>query len=172
MRFNFLKLVSVAFIAMLGACNSSDIAGADSQEIEQSAAKQSALALTVASTAPTYRYTITVKTGNVSGAGTDAHITASIYGSKSQLLSLNLDNPGNDNERNAADTYTFYGNDIGTINSLYIIQDNSGSHPGWYVDWITVEKYNLSTLVQTKYFSVNRWFASSSAPFTTYGWFN
>ena len=74
-------------------------------------------------------------------AGTDAHITIQLLGEKNTSPEL-LHDDGNDNhERGKFDIISnshLLTDNVGWINKIRVRNDNSGDHPGWYVNYIKV----------------------------------
>ena len=62
-------------------------------------------------------YKITVKTGDIRGAGTDANVFVQLYGDKGNTDVLPLKDSGNTNkfERDNTDEFTFKVSDIGKV---------------------------------------------------------
>ncbi|MFI1162462.1 PLAT/LH2 domain-containing protein [Streptomyces sp. NPDC020801] len=83
-------------------------------------------------------YRITVHTGDVDGAGTDANVYITIYGSNGSSDELQLDSGRDDFERNGADMFTHTLKDLGDLYRVRIRHDNSGSRPGWFLDRISI----------------------------------
>lgn len=106
-------------------------------------------------------YRITVVTGDVFGAGTDANVYIKLYGEKGESGRLKLDMPNrNDFERGQTDVFTIHPTqvrDLGAIRQIYLYHDNTGLAPGWFVVSVTVE--NVAT-GQKYFFFFNRWFAT------------
>ena len=79
------------------------------------------------------KYVIVVKTGNVSGIGTDANVSVQLRGSKGAASPLLLDTPDhNDFERYQQDAFHFVANDVGDIHTITIGHDNSAPASGWF----------------------------------------
>lgn len=74
------------------------------------------------------KYQVTIKTGDKTGAGTDSAVRLSIYGDKSQIESVQLDqnvavNAKKKNlfEKNSLDEFQLNGDNIGTVKSLFLL---------------------------------------------------
>jgi hypothetical protein len=86
---------------------------------------------------------VTIHTGNVSGAGTDANVDFRVNNGDW----WRLDKPWyNDFERNDTDTYGPFTSDNLTVENISraaveLKHDNSGIGPGWYVEWLRLEVY-------------------------------
>jgi hypothetical protein len=85
------------------------------------------------------QYLVTVRTGNFVGAGTDANVYVTLFGSSSASDETLLDAPGrNDFEQGATDNFGILATDIGEISQVRIRHDDSGNHPGWFLEDIRV----------------------------------
>ncbi|EDO44990.1 predicted protein, partial [Nematostella vectensis] len=81
------------------------------------------------------QYTIHIFTGDVWGAGTDANVLVTLYGTKGDSGEHKLDNEGENNfEQGMIDTYKFECSYLGDLVKLRIGHDNTGWGPGWYLD--------------------------------------
>ncbi len=85
-------------------------------------------------------YMITLKTGNIDFAGTDANVFITLYGDKGSTDEIVLDNPGNDRERNATDIYRIMSRDIGNLTKVRLRHDNAHAAAGWYVSSMVIKK--------------------------------
>jgi len=83
-------------------------------------------------------YTITVYTGNLPNSGTDAHVFVKFFGTLGSSPTMELDNPGDDFERNSADDYFRTLNDVGTVNRICLWRDDSGPWDEWNVAWVRI----------------------------------
>ena len=88
------------------------------------------------------RYKITVVTGNVDSAGTDANVYIQLVGElgKADPLprKIRLDNQYDNFERGRTDSFTVDAPDLTTLSEIIIGHDNSGSHPGWFLDRVFI----------------------------------
>ncbi len=105
-------------------------------------------------------YKVIITTGNMDGAGTDANVYLTLYGTQGTSREIFLDDPDrNDFERGQTDEFLLSPQevpDLGVINRVYLRHDNSGIRPGWFVVSVTV--VNRST-GQEYVFVFNRWLA-------------
>ncbi|XP_047382696.1 lipoxygenase homology domain-containing protein 1 isoform X3 [Sciurus carolinensis] len=89
-----------------------------------------------------FRYHISVKTGDVSGASTDSKVYIKLYGDKSDTIKqvfLVSDNNLKDYfERGRVDEFTLETLNIGTINRLVIGHDSTGMHAGWFLGSVQI----------------------------------
>lgn len=101
-------------------------------------------------------YSITVYTGDVDDAGTDANVFISIYGSKGSTEEFQLDSGDNDFERGSVFNASFDLNDLGDLRAIHIRHDNYGPRPGWWLDKVDIrnEESNKSWS-----FPCHRWLA-------------
>ncbi|MFE6739666.1 PLAT/LH2 domain-containing protein [Streptomyces tubercidicus] len=97
------------------------------------------------------QYRIAVFTGGEEGAGTDANVYITIYGTRRSAGPIKLDNSANNFEPGKADHFTLGLSDLGRLKSIKIRHDNSGKKPGWFLNKVTIDG-NAS-------FSAYRWLA-------------
>src|SRR5438876_260112 len=84
-------------------------------------------------------YKIQVKTGDMKFAGTDADVCIELQGTKARTPALNLDNEKNNFEQSNWDDFHVDSVDIGDLIGIKVYHNNSGSHPGWFLEHINVE---------------------------------
>jgi hypothetical protein len=85
-------------------------------------------------------YIITLYTGKVDGAGTDADVFITLYGSSGTSDEFELDNPGDDREWGAVDIYHLeIKKALGELKNVRIRHSNSGDGPGWYLEKINIK---------------------------------
>jgi hypothetical protein len=86
---------------------------------------------------PTYK--ITVFTGDVDNAGTDANVFITLFGQLTNSHEFLLDNSQDNFERGKADVFQLsLGAELGPIYKVRIRHDDSGDKAGWYLDKIIV----------------------------------
>jgi hypothetical protein len=115
-----------------------------------------------------YRYYLRIYTGDVDNAGTGAHVYGQLIGSLGSSSNYYLDHPSyNDFERNQTDTFDWDNlGSYGDMTQLRLSHDNTGTKPGWYVDWAEIYKCYYSDYNCTVwYFDVNAWLATTAAPY-------
>ncbi|KAJ9465799.1 hypothetical protein DIPPA_19208 [Diplonema papillatum] len=86
-------------------------------------------------------YSVTVKTGTRSGAGTDSNIRLTVVGSLGVATRAVLLNPrlsGDAFENGDTDSLAFYGRDVGSIFSLTVESDGKYHGSDWDLDYIEV----------------------------------
>ncbi|XP_059165227.1 lipoxygenase homology domain-containing protein 1-like [Physella acuta] len=82
-------------------------------------------------------YKITVKTGDVKNAGTDASVFITIFGSRGTTGRHYLRGSF---ERRDVDTFQVNDKNVGRIRFIEIGHDNGGNKPGWYLDYVTIDQ--------------------------------
>jgi hypothetical protein len=101
-------------------------------------------------------YIVTVVTGDVEGAGTNANVYITLHGEtgnspETQLRDANVDTF----EHNAWNDFTIDGN-FGSITSIRLRHDNSQKKPGWFVTLVRVKNKITGT---EDIFLLDRWLA-------------
>ncbi|XP_030598877.1 lipoxygenase homology domain-containing protein 1 [Archocentrus centrarchus] len=89
----------------------------------------------------THTYKVSVMTGNVCGAGTDANVFLTIYGDLGDTGERKLsksETNSNKFERGSVDKFTIEAVDLGQIFRIKIRHDNSMVSPDWYLDQVEV----------------------------------
>ncbi|KAL2100047.1 hypothetical protein ACEWY4_004441 [Coilia grayii] len=88
-----------------------------------------------------HTYRVTVKTGDLSGAGTDACVFLTIYGdlgdTGERYLSYSSNN-SNKFERGAEDEFELEAVDLGLVYKIRIRHDNSMLRPDWYLQEVKI----------------------------------
>ncbi|XP_056146384.1 lipoxygenase homology domain-containing protein 1 [Lampris incognitus] len=106
-------------------------------------------------------YTIQIKTSDIAGAGTDAHVWLIIFGENGDTgtLALKESNKSNKFERKQIDTFRFPDIlSLGELSKVRIWHDNSGLAPGWHLEYVDVKDEILNT---TYRFPCERWLAKN-----------
>ncbi|XP_051825625.1 lipoxygenase homology domain-containing protein 1 isoform X1 [Antechinus flavipes] len=106
-------------------------------------------------------YTVTVKTSNVFGAGTDANVFIIIFGENGDSGTLPLKRSKNFNkfERNGTDTFTFTDMlSLGHLCKLRVWHDNKGLFSGWHLNYVDVRDNSRD---ETFRFPCERWLSKS-----------
>ncbi|MCJ8735061.1 hypothetical protein PDJAM_G00242560 [Pangasius djambal] len=103
-------------------------------------------------------YEVSVFTGNMWGAGTDANIYINIYGENGDTgeRPLKKSNYLNKFERGQEDIFTIKAVELGPLKKLRIHHDNSHANSAWYLDRVEIIDTKDDT---TYYFPCNRWLA-------------
>jgi len=83
-------------------------------------------------------YYITVRTGNLSDAGTDANIYITLYGNVAQSPEVQLDDSRDNFERDSTERFgPFYFTETGPVGRIYLRKDGSGS--AWYPEYVRIQ---------------------------------
>ncbi|XP_073925632.1 lipoxygenase homology domain-containing protein 1 isoform X2 [Castor canadensis] len=111
-----------------------------------------------------YRYHISVKTGDLSGASTDSRVYIKLYGEKSdtikQVLLVSDNNLKDYFERGRVDEFTLETLNIGTIIRLVIGHDSTGMHAGWFLGSVQIR---VPRQGKQYTFPANRWLDKNQA---------
>ncbi|XP_004684062.1 PREDICTED: lipoxygenase homology domain-containing protein 1 [Condylura cristata] len=111
-----------------------------------------------------FRYHISLKTGDVSGASTDSRVYIKLYGEKSdtikQVLLVSDNNLKDYFERGRVDEFTLETLNIGTINRLIIGHDSTGMHASWFLGSVQIR---VPRQGKQYTFPANRWLDKSKA---------
>ncbi|XP_030623777.1 lipoxygenase homology domain-containing protein 1 [Chanos chanos] len=89
----------------------------------------------------THTYKVSVMTGDVYGAGTDANVFLTVYGDLGDTGERKLsksENNSNKFERGEVDKFTIEAVDLGQVFKIRIRHDNSMLSPDWYLDQVEV----------------------------------
>jgi len=103
---------------------------------------------------PLTTYRVTVLTGDRPGAGTDANVFMTAYGTQGDSGKQKLDNAQDNFERNKTDIFTFECPELGELTKIRIGHDNKGFGASWFLDKVTIT--NLSNN-KNYYFLCGRW---------------
>lgn len=99
-------------------------------------------------------YTVTTKTGDCRGAGTDANVTINIFGTNGDSGDVPLESGANNFERDAREEFILSLTDLGKITKVRITQDGSGMGSAWFLESVSV----LDKNTQVSYdFLCSRW---------------
>ncbi|KAH0627806.1 hypothetical protein JD844_008220 [Phrynosoma platyrhinos] len=104
-----------------------------------------------------HTYKITVYTGDISGAGTDASVFLIIYGDLGDTGERKLSKSEtcmNKFERGQEDMFTIKAVDLGTVYKIRIRHDNSFPRPDWYLEKVEILDENTDDLYL---FQCERW---------------
>ncbi|XP_063051831.1 lipoxygenase homology domain-containing protein 1 [Engraulis encrasicolus] len=89
----------------------------------------------------THQYKVSVRTGDTSGAGTDANVFLTVYGDLGDTGERKLrksETNSNKFERGAVDKFTIEAVDLGLVYKIKIRHDNSMLGADWYLDQVEV----------------------------------
>jgi hypothetical protein len=107
-----------------------------------------------------YTYTVTIRTGTLQGAGTDAQVYLTLTGMRGASSELRLDGVGQIFENGKRDTFSFSLPDFGALTQVRIRHDNSKDRPGWFLEDIQVNKTHPQVVGDRVYFfKCSRWLA-------------
>eukprot|EP01046_Picozoa_sp_COSAG06_P033716 COSAG06_NODE_3464_length_5301_cov_4.178201_1_plen_1602_part_01 len=99
-------------------------------------------------------YTITTKTGDVRGAGTDANIKINIFGTNGDSGETSLESGSNNFERGMVEDFIVTLTDLGKLTKVRVTNDGSGLGSAWFLESVSVRDH--STQVTTD-FMCSRW---------------
>ncbi|KAM7415994.1 hypothetical protein PAMA_018188 [Pampus argenteus] len=95
-------------------------------------------------------YEITVVTGDVTFAGTNARVFIQIYGDKGKTEILTLESRSNNFERDSTEIYKREAKDVGKIFKICISHDNSGLGSGWFLETVDVKHLIMAMVPKEK----------------------
>ena len=90
----------------------------------------------------TISYHVSVKTGDIKNAGTDADVTLKMFGQKGDSGSIVLkhaENKGDKFERGRIDLFKIEADDIGKIDRIKIGHNGKGVASGWFLDYVKID---------------------------------
>lgn len=101
-------------------------------------------------------YKISIKTGSVSNAGTDADVTIKIYGSLFNTQDLTLNEHKNKNvfEKDNIDAFLIESQNIGEIEKIEIWHNNKWLGADWFLESVTIENITDN---KSYFFQVKKW---------------
>ncbi|XP_066195695.1 lipoxygenase homology domain-containing protein 1 [Sylvia atricapilla] len=85
-------------------------------------------------------YEVSVVTGNVRAAGTNAKVFMQIYGETGKTELIILENRSNNFERGATDIFKREAADVGKIYKIRIGHDGTGIGDGWFLESVTLKR--------------------------------
>jgi hypothetical protein len=105
-------------------------------------------------------YGLTIHTGDVLLAGTNANVAFTLTGSQgSATVNLDANRPM---EQNETTFVTLQSPDLGKLESISVQRDDNGIAPDWFLDTIEVKSFRYGVSARADF---NRWI-DSTAPFT------
>ncbi|CAF2908011.1 unnamed protein product [Rotaria sp. Silwood2] len=113
-------------------------------------------------------YEITIFTGDIAGAGTDAKIFIQIYGLYDKTEEILLKSKSNSFERKSIDKFKIEAADIGPIEKIRIGHHSENFGAAWYLEKILIQRYLNSKSDRSKYQSQ---ITSTSNPNVEEYWF-
>jgi hypothetical protein len=100
-------------------------------------------------------WTVTVKTVDERGAGSDANVSIKLFGDRGNTENLRLESGANDFERGESNTFKIQTKDIGPLQKIRIGHDGKGFGSGWMMDSATIIDDGTG---ESWTFPCNRWF--------------
>ncbi|XP_062236812.1 lipoxygenase homology domain-containing protein 1 [Platichthys flesus] len=113
-------------------------------------------------------YEVTVVTGDVMFAGTNARVYIQVYGEKGKTEIIRLESRSNNYERNTTEIFKMNAKDVGKIFKIRIGHDGSGIGSGWFLESVDVKHLILALedggeemqeVVLKYHFPCSRWLA-------------
>lgn len=101
-------------------------------------------------------YQINVKTGTVSGAGTNAWVQVRLHGALGSTDWIVLDDEHDNHEAGRLDQYSVKLADLGELRSIDVWCDHSGNRADWFLDWVLVSNKDTTGL-----FNYGGWFTKN-----------
>ncbi|XP_077943299.1 lipoxygenase homology domain-containing protein 1 [Gasterosteus aculeatus] len=95
-------------------------------------------------------YEVTVVTGDVTFAGTNARVIIQIYGDKGKTEVIILESRSNNYERNTTEIFKIEAKDVGKIFKIRIGHDGSGIGSGWFLETVDVKRLILALVPKEK----------------------
>ncbi|XP_041854417.1 lipoxygenase homology domain-containing protein 1 isoform X1 [Melanotaenia boesemani] len=108
----------------------------------------------------THMYKVSVRTGDMYGAGTDANVFLTIYGDLGDTGERKLaksENNRNKFERGEVDKFTIEAVDLGQVFKIHIRHDNSLVGADWYLDQVEVQDVDTEEVYM---FLCERWLST------------
>ncbi|XP_068279481.1 lipoxygenase homology domain-containing protein 1 [Nyctibius grandis] len=90
-------------------------------------------------------YEVSVVTGDVRAAGTNAKVFMQIYGETGKTELIILENRSNNFERGATDIFKREAADVGKIYKIRIGHDGKGIGDGWFLESVTLKRLTTKT---------------------------
>uniref|UniRef100_A0A672Z7J4 Lipoxygenase homology domains 1b n=1 Tax=Sphaeramia orbicularis TaxID=375764 RepID=A0A672Z7J4_9TELE len=95
-------------------------------------------------------YEVTVVTGDVTFAGTNARVFIQMYGDKGKTEIMILESRSNNYERNTTEIYKIESKDVGKIYKIRIGHDGSGIGAGWFLETVDVKRLIMAMAPKEK----------------------
>ncbi|MGH0156164.1 UNVERIFIED_CONTAM: hypothetical protein FKN15_047648 [Acipenser sinensis] len=93
-------------------------------------------------------YEITVHTGNVRAAGTNASVFIQIYGEKGKTELISLQNRSNNFERGSTEVFKVEAAGVGKLFKIRIGHNGKGAMDGWYLESVIIKHLTTSIVPQ------------------------
>uniref|UniRef100_A0A4W6CCD9 Lipoxygenase homology PLAT domains 1 n=1 Tax=Lates calcarifer TaxID=8187 RepID=A0A4W6CCD9_LATCA len=95
-------------------------------------------------------YEVTVVTGDVVFAGTNARVFIQIFGDKGKTEVITLESRSNNYERNTTEIFKVPGKDVGKVFKIRIGHDGSGLGSGWFLESVDVKHLIMALVPKEK----------------------
>ncbi|XP_057216274.1 lipoxygenase homology domain-containing protein 1-like isoform X1 [Triplophysa rosa] len=95
-------------------------------------------------------YEVTVVTGDVWAAGTNANVFLQIYGEEGKTELIQLKSRSNNFERGTTEIFKIEGLDVGRVYKIRIGHDGSGVGPGWFLEKVDVKRLVMAMVKPEK----------------------
>ncbi|KAF5899708.1 lipoxygenase homology domain-containing protein 1, partial [Clarias magur] len=95
-------------------------------------------------------YEVTVVTGEVFAAGTDAKVFLQIYGEEGKTEVIQLKSRSNNFERGTTEIFKIEALDVGRVYKIRIGHNGAGLAPGWFLDYIEVKRLIMAMVKPEK----------------------
>ncbi|XP_013416715.1 lipoxygenase homology domain-containing protein 1 isoform X2 [Lingula anatina] len=95
-------------------------------------------------------YEVTIWTGDVRGAGTDANVFMQMYGETGKTEEYKLDNKTNNFEQGMIEKFKIEAADIGPLVKIRIGHDGAGAFAGWFLDKVLIQRTPAKTSKRNK----------------------
>ncbi|CAL8249227.1 unnamed protein product [Merluccius merluccius] len=95
-------------------------------------------------------YEVTVVTGDVTFAGTNAKVVIQIFGDKGKTEIITLESRSNNYERNATEIFKIEARDVGKIFKIRISHDGTGIGAGWFLETVDVKHLVMAMVAVPK----------------------
>ncbi|XP_059165248.1 lipoxygenase homology domain-containing protein 1-like [Physella acuta] len=110
------------------------------------------------------RYTITIRTGDIMGAGTDAAVYITLRGTRGSIKYIPPFSFGSF-EQGSTDTFSTIAENVGQLQSFTIGHENNGWRPAWFLDDVRLTQHVTPSVEY--YFKFNSWISNRNRIFKT-----
>ncbi|KAG7237555.1 hypothetical protein INR49_032172, partial [Caranx melampygus] len=95
-------------------------------------------------------YEVTVVTGDVMFAGTNAKVFIQIYGDQGKTEVIVLESRSNNFERNTTEIFKIEAKDVGKVFKIRIGHDGSGMGSGWFLESVDIKRLIMALVPKEK----------------------
>ncbi|XP_053543932.1 lipoxygenase homology domain-containing protein 1 [Ictalurus punctatus] len=95
-------------------------------------------------------YEVTVVTGEVFAAGTDAKVFLQIYGEEGKTEVIQLRSRSNNFERGTTEIFKIEALDVGRVYKIRIGHNGAGMAPGWFLEYVDVKRLIMAMVKPEK----------------------